>query len=103
MSSKLYVGNLPFSVTDTDLNTMFAKYGTVNSVNIITDKYTNRSRGFAFVEMETDEAAQKAIAELNDTEIDGRKIIVNQARPQEPRRERSFGKRGERSGRTRRW
>lgn len=103
MSSKLYVGNLPFSVTDTELNTMFAKYGTVISVNIITDKYTNRSRGFAFVEMETDESAQKAIAELNDTEVDGRKIVVNQAKPQESRRERSFGKRGERSSRTRRW
>jgi RNA recognition motif-containing protein len=103
MSSKLYVGNLPFSVTDADLNTMFAKHGTVTSVNIITDKFTNRPRGFAFVEMETEEAAQKAIAELNGTQIEGRAIVVNVAKPQEPRKERSFGNRGERSSRPKRW
>jgi RNA recognition motif-containing protein len=104
MSSKLYVGNLPFSTTDADLNTMFAKHGAVTSVNIITDKYTNRPRGFAFVEMETEEAAQKAIAELNGTQIEGRAIVVNAAKPQEPRRERSFGSGNrERSGNSRRW
>ncbi len=96
--SKLYIGNLPFSTTDTDLNTMFSKYGNVTSVSIITDKYTNRSRGFAFVEMENDEAAQKAIGELNNTEIDGRKIVVNVAKPMTERRDR-----GERSSKPRRW
>jgi RNA recognition motif-containing protein len=100
--SKLYVGNLPFSVTDADLNALFAKHGTVTSVNIITDKFTNRPRGFAFVEMENDEAAQKAIAALNGTELEGRAIVVNQARPQEQKRERSFGDRSSNS-RPRRW
>jgi RNA recognition motif-containing protein len=105
--SKIYVGSLPFSATETQLNEMFAKYGKVNSVNIVTDKFTNRSRGFAFVEMETDDAAQKAIAELNGKELEGRTIVVNAARPQE-RRERSFGDRdrgrsGGRSGSSRRW
>jgi RNA recognition motif-containing protein len=103
MSSKLYVGNLPFSVTDADLNTMFAKHGAVTSVSIITDKYTNRPRGFAFVEMETEEAAQKAIAELNGSQVEGRAIVVNAAKPQEQRGERSFGNRSERSSRPRRW
>lgn len=106
--SKVYVGSLPFSATETQLTEMFAKYGKVTSVNIITDKFTNRSRGFAFVEMETEEAAQKAIAELNGTDFEGRKLTVNAARPQE-RRERSFGGdrggrgRGERSGPSKRW
>ncbi len=86
--SKLYVGNLPFSTTDADLNALFAKHGTVTSVSIITDKFSNRPRGFAFVEMENDEAAQKAITALNGTQLDGRAIVVNQARPQEQRRER---------------
>lgn len=103
MNRKLYVGNLPFSVTDSDLNAMFSKHGTVTSVSIITDKFTNRPRGFAFVEMETDEAAQKAIAELNGSQVEGRAIVVNQARPQEQKRERSFGGRSERSSRPRRW
>jgi len=99
--SKIYIGNLPFSVTDADLNTMFAKHGTVTSVNIITDKFTNRPRGFAFVEMGTEESCQKAIAELNGTQLEGRALVVNQAKPQENRsRNRSFG---ERSGNTRRW
>ena len=99
--SKIYIGNMPFTVTDSELNTMFAKYGTVTSVNIITDKLTNRPRGFAFVEMETDEAAQKAIAALNGTQLEGRALVVNQAKPQEERsRNRSFG---ERSSRPRSW
>jgi RNA recognition motif-containing protein len=106
--SKVYVGSLPFSATEAQLNDMFAKYGKVNSVNIISDKFTNRSRGFAFVEMESDEDAQKAITGLNGTEFDGRTLIVNPAKPQE-QRERSFGNRdrggqsGGRSGGSRRW
>ena len=98
--SKIYIGNMPFTVTDTDLNTLFAKHGTVTSVNIITDKFTNRPRGFAFVEMETDEAAQKAIAELNGSQLEGRALVVNTAKPREERSNRSFG---ERSSRPRSW
>jgi len=105
--SKVYVGSLPFSATETQITEMFEKFGKVTSVNIVTDKYTNRSRGFAFVEMESDEAAQKAIEGLNGTDFEGRKIIVNAARPQE-NRERSFGNRDrgdrkDRSGPSRRW
>jgi RNA recognition motif-containing protein len=102
--SKIYVGNLPFSITDSDLNALFAKHGTVTSVNIITDKFSNRPRGFAFVEMETEEAAQKAIAELNGTQLEGRAIVVNAAKPQTERssRPRSFGERSGNS-RPRRW
>ena len=94
---------MPFTVTDSELNTMFAKHGTVTSVNIITDKLTNRPRGFAFVEMETDEAAQKAIAALNGTQLEGRALVVNQAKPQEERRNRSFGERSGNSSRPRSW
>jgi len=99
--SKIYIGNMPFSVTDSDLNAMFAKHGAVTSVNIITDKFSNRPRGFAFVEMETEEAAQKAIAELNGTQLEGRALVVNTAKPREERSSnRSFG---ERSSRPRSW
>jgi len=95
--SKIYIGNMPFSVTDSQLNEMFAKHGNVNSVNIITDKISNRPRGFAFVEMETEEAAQKAIAELNGTQLEGRALVVNQAKPQTERSNRSFGERSNRN------
>lgn len=88
---------MPFSVTDSQLNEMFAKHGNVNSVNIITDKISNRPRGFAFVEMETEEAAQKAIAELNGTQLEGRALVVNQAKPQTERSNRSFGERSNRN------
>jgi len=99
--SKIYIGNMPFSVTDSDLNAMFAKHGAVTSVNIITDKFSNRPRGFAFVEMETEEAAQKAIAELNGIQLEGRALVVNTAKPREERSSnRSFG---ERSSRPRSW
>ena len=92
---------MPFSVTDSDLNAMFAKHGAVTSVNIITDKFSNRPRGFAFVEMETEEAAQKAIAELNGIQLEGRALVVNTAKPREERSSnRSFG---ERSSRPRSW
>ena len=99
--SKIYIGNMPFSITDTDLNAMFAKHGNVTSVNIITDKFSNRPRGFAFVEMDTDESAQKAIAALNGTQLEGRALVVNTAKPREERSSnRSFG---ERSSRPRSW
>jgi len=77
----VYVSNLNFSVTDELLKEQFTGYGEVTSARVMTDKYTNRSRGFGFVEMPDDNAAQKAIDELNGKMVDGRSIAVNQARP----------------------
>jgi len=84
----IYVSNLSFAVTDEDLRSYFAEYGEVTSAKVIMDKYTNRSKGFGFVEMSDDAAAQKAIAELNSATVDGRTIKVNVARPKEERPER---------------
>src|ERR1051326_8774213 len=81
MGRKLFVGNLPFSTDERRLQELFAAIGPVDTVNIVRDQMTGRARGFAFVEMQTDEAAQTAIQRLNDTELDGRKIAVNEARP----------------------
>ncbi|MFQ5966026.1 MAG: RNA recognition motif domain-containing protein [Acidimicrobiia bacterium] len=80
MSTNIYVGNLPFSTTSGELEELFAAHGTVTSAQVITDRMTGRSRGFGFVEMESDEAAQEAIGELNDSELEGRRIRVNVAR-----------------------
>ena len=89
----IYVANLSFSVKDEDLKSYFAEYGEVSSAKVITDKLTNRSRGFAFVEMPDEAAAQKAIAELDGAMVDGRSIKVNVAKPKEERTERhSFSK-----------
>jgi len=85
MGNKLYVGGLPFSVTEGRLQEIFSAHGTVESANVISDKFTGQSRGFGFVEMSSDEEAQKAIAALNGTQMDGRTLTVNEARPQEPR------------------
>lgn len=85
MSVKLYVGNLPFSVSDQDLEGLFAQSGQVESVSVITDRDTGRSRGFGFVEMESREGAEAAISQLNGYEMDGRAIVVNEARPREDR------------------
>ncbi|MGH9802278.1 MAG: RNA recognition motif domain-containing protein, partial [Blastocatellia bacterium] len=85
MSVRLYVGNLPFSVSEQDLEEIFAQVGTVESSNIVTDRDTGRSRGFAFVEMDTQEAADAAIQNFNGRELDGRALTVNEARPREPR------------------
>lgn len=85
MASKLYVGNLPYSIDDSGLSAMFTPHGSVVSATVIMDKYTNRSKGFGFVEMSSDEEAQAAISALNETELEGRKIIVNVARPREER------------------
>lgn len=95
MSKKLYVGNLGYNVSKTDLEQMFAAYGTVSSAQVITDRETGSSKGFAFVEMDSDSEAQAAIAGLNGNSVDGRSLIVNEARPQEPR---SGGGGGGRSG-----
>ncbi|MBS1760032.1 MAG: RNA-binding protein [Bacteroidetes bacterium] len=81
----IYVSNLPFAVIDEDLRSYFAEYGEVSSAKVIMDKFTNRSKGFGFVEMTDDAAAEKAIAELNGATIEGRQIKVNVARPKEER------------------
>lgn len=79
MSKKIYVGNLPFSSTEADLKDVFARFGGVESVAVITDRETGRPRGFAFVEMEDESAAAEAIRSLDGTDLDGRNIRVNEA------------------------
>ena len=85
MGTKLYVGNLSYDMKKSDLEQMFAAHGTVASAQIITDRETQRSKGFGFVEMGAEHEAQAAIAALNGKSIDGRALTVNEARPQEPR------------------
>jgi RNA recognition motif-containing protein len=81
MAKKLYVGNLPYGVADSDLEQMFAAHGTVQSAQVIMDRDTGRSKGFGFVEMGSDSEAQAAITAMNGKEIDGRALTVNEARP----------------------
>ncbi|HET9264551.1 MAG TPA: RNA-binding protein [Vicinamibacterales bacterium] len=81
MARKLYVGNLPYETGEQDLQELFASVGTVETVNVIRDMATGRARGFAFVEMATDEDAQKAVSTLNDYQYGGRNLTVNEARP----------------------
>jgi len=88
VGTKLYVGSLPYSTTEQQLSELFAPHGTVQSAKVITDRYTGQSRGFGFVEMATSEEAQKAITALNGSNLGGRTLVVNEARPQEKR---SFG------------
>ncbi|HEY5658557.1 MAG TPA: RNA-binding protein [Myxococcota bacterium] len=83
MSKNIYVGNLPFSATEAELERLFSQHGEVSSVKLITDRETGRSRGFAFVEMD-DEGAEKAIRELDGHEMDGRALRVNEARERRP-------------------
>ena len=83
MSSKIYVGNLPYSVTDSSLVNNFAEFGRVSSAKVMMDRETGRSKGFGFVEMASPEVAQAAIKGLNGTSVDGRSIVVNLARPRE--------------------
>ncbi len=85
MSNKLYVGGLPYSVTEGRLEEIFSEHGSVQSARVISDKFTGQSRGFGFVEMASDEEAKKAIEALNGKELDGRTLVVNEARPQERR------------------
>lgn len=97
MSKKLYVGGLAYATTEDTLRDSFAQAGTVESATVITDKMTGRSKGFGFVEMATDEEAQKAIEMWNGKELDGRTLTVNEARPLEarpPRREGGFNRGG---------
>ena len=85
VGKKLYVGNLSYNVNESDLETMFSQFGTVQSAQIIVDRDTNRSKGFGFVEMDTDAQAQAAIQGLHDHEHDGRRLTVNEAKPRQDR------------------
>lgn len=85
MSTKLYVGNLDYGMNDEALNTLFAQAGTVVSAMVIMDRYSGRSKGFGFVEMGSEEDAQKAIEMFNGKEQGGRALVVNEARPKKPR------------------
>jgi RNA recognition motif-containing protein len=85
VGKKLYVGNLAYGVSDSTLEQLFSQYGTVQSAQVIQDRATGRSKGFGFVEMDTEAQAQAAIAGLNDQEHDGRRLTVNEARPREDR------------------
>ena len=96
----IYISNLSFDVNDSDLRELFEEYGAVSSAKVITDKFSGKSRGFGFVEMDNDEEGQKAIDELNQAEYDGKVINVSVAKPREdrPDRKRSFGGGGSRPG-----
>jgi RNA recognition motif-containing protein len=85
MGKKLYVGNLPFSTTESNLSDLFGQAGAVESVRVITDRDSGRSKGFGFVEMASDEDAQNAISTFNGTDVGGRQIVVNEARPMQRR------------------
>ena len=85
MGKKLYVGNLSYDVSSSDLERMLSEHGAVQSAEVISDRVTGRSKGFGFVEMDSDDEAQTAITALNGTEHDGRTLTVNEARPREPR------------------
>ena len=100
MSKKLYVGGLPYAVTDQRLEEVFSEHGTIESARVVTDRDTGRSRGFGFVEMENQSEAESAISALNGTDLDGRTLTVNEARPRENR---SGGYGGGRGGGGGRW
>jgi RNA recognition motif-containing protein len=91
MNRKLYVGNLNYNTTENKVSKLFQEIGEVVSANLIIDRYSGRSKGFAFVEMAEQSAAQKAINELDGKEVDGREIKVAEARPKRPRRDNSYG------------
>jgi RNA recognition motif-containing protein len=91
MATKLFVGSLSWNTTDDQLKDFFSTVGTVVSANVIVDRDTNRSKGFGFVEMSSDEEAKAAVDQLNNKELDGRTIVVNEARPREERPRGSFG------------
>lgn len=93
MATKLYVGNLPYSVSDSDLQHLFEAHGAVQSAQVIADRETGRSKGFGFVEMSNAEEAQAAITALHDQDMNGRRLTVNEARPREERGERFAGSR----------
>ena len=96
--TKIYVGGLPYQTDDAQLQQIFSSYGEIASAKVITDRDSGRSKGFGFVEMNDDEAAKKAIAELHEAELGGRTITVNEARPMEPRSGGGGGRGGSRGG-----
>ena len=98
MNNKLYVGGLPYSVTDGKLEEMFQAHGTVASAKVISDKFTGQSRGFGFVEMSSGSEAQQAINNLNGTQLGGRSLVVNEAKPMAQRDNRGGGGRDNRGG-----
>jgi len=102
MNNKLYVGGLAYSVTDGQLQELFASHGSVESARVITDKFTSQSRGFGFVEMSSGSEAQAAISGLNGTQYEGRSLMVNEAKPQTNRNDNGGG-RNDRGGGRERW
>ena len=100
MAKKLYVGNLSYTTTNSELEQLFSQFGTVQSAEVITDRSTGQSKGFGFVEMNADSEAQSAISALDGKEYGGRRLIVNEARPRE---DRSGGFRGGGGGQSRSW
>jgi RNA recognition motif-containing protein len=103
MSTKLFVGNLPFTASDADLEAHFAQAGAVETVNVVRERETGRPRGFAFIEMGSEADAQQAISQLNEQPFGGRPLIVNEARPMAPRSGAGNGAGGGRSRREPRW
>ena len=103
MSTKLYVGNLPYETTESDLQTLFESAGAVSTINIVRDKMTGRARGFAFVEMGDSDGAQRAISELDKHSYGGRNLTVNEAKPMAPRAGGGGGGFGGRQNRESRW
>ena len=102
-SNKLYVGGLPYSVTDDKLQEIFAPHGTVESARVITDRMTGRSRGFGFVEMSSQSEAEEAIQKMNGTDLEGRSLTVNEAKPQQERSGGGGGRGGGGGGGRDRW
>jgi RNA recognition motif-containing protein len=103
MSTKLYVGNLPYETSESDLQTLFESVGQVSSINVIRDRATGQARGFAFVEMSDDEGARRAISELDRHQYGGRNLTVNEAKPMAPRSNGGGGGGGGRQRRESRW
>ncbi len=91
MGNRLYVGNLPYDTSEQDLQTLFAQAGSVETVTLVRDRDTGRARGFGFVEMANDQDAQNAISQFHDQQFGGRRLTVNEARPQAPRGRGGFG------------
>jgi RNA recognition motif-containing protein len=100
---KLYVGNLSYETTEGDLRTAFEGFGKVSSVNIVTDKYTGKSRGFGFVEMDSTDEANEAISNLHDSELNGRNLNINEAKPRNDKRGGGGGFRKKRDGYRENW
>jgi len=92
MAIRLYVGNLPYSITKARLEEVFSPFGAILDCSVVSDKFSGRSKGFGFVEFESDDAGRQAIEKLNGTDLDGRNIVVNEARPKEDRPAGGFGR-----------